>query len=145
MNIEKTKEQETLKYLSAMEIIDFDKLGFVYGTETITDTLILLKNKDIEIAMQKDNYKMLSESVSSIAKELNLEEDATIDEIYVAIRLLKSKRVNMFEQLECIEKKNKIIDLMAKNMFEFRKDSIIPIDAEGIKQYFEKKVEEQIK
>lgn len=166
MNIEKTKEQETLKYLNAMGIIDFNKLGFVYGKETITDTLVLLKNKDIEIAMQKDNYKMLSESVSGIAKELNLEEDATIDEIYVAIRLLKSKRVNMFEQLECIEKKNKIIGEMARIMQQIlvstefikkqwwkrickcRKDADL-VNCSGklcedcVKEYFTKKVEDK--
>lgn len=143
MNIEKTKEQETLKYLSAMEIIDFNKLGFVYGKETIIDTLVLLKNKDIEIAMQKDNYKMLSESVSSIAKELNLEEDATIDEIYVVIRLLKSKRVNMFEQLECIEKKNKIIDEMAEWMAGGNR--FMHTTTEEIKREFYKQVERKYK
>lgn len=152
MNIEKEKEQETLKYLSAMEIIDFNKLGFVYGKETIIDTLVLLKNKDIDIAMQKDNYKMLSESVSNIAKELNLEEDATIDEIYIAIKHLKSKRVNMFEQLECIEKKNKIIDEMAEQLYiegyckEINcKKCNVENFADCIKEYFTKKVEEQIK
>ena len=45
--------------------------------------------EDIEIL--EDNYQMLSEDVSSIAKELNLEEDAMIDEIYTAIRILKAK------------------------------------------------------
>lgn len=55
-----------------------------------------------DIKIQEDNYQMLSESVSNIAKELDLEEDATIDEIYTAIRILKSKRINMFEQLDYI-------------------------------------------
>lgn len=79
MNIEKEKEQETLKYLSAMEIIDFNKLGFVYGKEAITDTLVLLKNKDIEIEMlKKDNKKkdkIIDEMAHSIANdnELNYE------------------------------------------------------------------------
>lgn len=75
-------EQETLKYLSAMGIIDFNKLGFVYGKETITEVLNL------------------------------------------------------------VEKKNKIIDEMANNILEFRADTILPTDTEGIKQYFERKVEE---
>lgn len=44
-----TKEQETIKYLSAMRVIDFDKLGFVYGKETIDDVLKLIKQQDKQI------------------------------------------------------------------------------------------------
>ena len=55
----------------------------------------------------EDNYQMLSEDVFNIAKELDLEEDATIDEIITKIRILKSKRINMFEQLDYIDKSNK--------------------------------------
>ncbi len=74
------------------------------------------------------------------------------------IEILKSKRVNMFEQLDCIDKKNKIINEMAR-FIEKRLDEC-PYDfwieaekelncknceedyAKCWKQYFEKKVEE---
>lgn len=65
------KEQETLKYLSAMEIIDFNKLGFVYGKETITDTLVLLKNKDIEIEMLKKDNKKKDKIIDEMAEEIS--------------------------------------------------------------------------
>lgn len=54
----------------------------------LADRERLLEEKEI----QEDNYQILSESISVIAKELGLQEDATIDEIYTAIRILKSKR-----------------------------------------------------
>lgn len=44
-----TKEEETLKYLSAMSIIDFDKLGFVYGKQTIDEVLNLIQTQQSEI------------------------------------------------------------------------------------------------
>lgn len=50
------------------------------------------------------------------------------DEIYTAIRILKSKRINVIEQLDCIEKKDreieklekqsKVIDRQAQKYFE---------------------------
>ena len=49
----------------------------------------MLKEKDKEIEIEKDNYKNLSEYVSEIAKKLGLEEDGTIDEIYAQIEKLK--------------------------------------------------------
>lgn len=67
-----------------------------------------------EKEIQEDNYQRLSEGVSSISKELELEEDATIDEIITKIRILKSKRINMFEQLDCIDKANKYDSLVNK-------------------------------
>ncbi|MCI8654561.1 MAG: hypothetical protein HFJ48_01620 [Clostridia bacterium] len=68
--------------------------------------------KDIEIL--EDNYKILNEDVSGIAKELNLKEYATIDEIYTAIKILKSKRLNMFEILESNDKAKKYDKLIEK-------------------------------
>ena len=64
----------------------------------------ILEDKEI----LEDNYRILRESISTIAKELDLAEDATIDEIYTAIRILKSKRLNMFEQLEYNHKAKKL-------------------------------------
>lgn len=157
MNIENAKEccEEVVKMKNET---DFTVNNYILGLaiETVLS--------DLEI--QEDNYEMLSKSVSSIAKELNLEEDATIDEIYIAIRLLKSKRVNMFEQLECIEKKNKIIDLMARIMQQIlvstefmkkqwwkrickcRKDADLvncsdKLCEDCVKEYFTKKVEKE--
>lgn len=85
-----------------------------------------------ENEMLEENYKLLIENVSYIAKELNLEEDATIDEIYTAIRILKSKRINMFEQLDCIDKANKYDSLVEKI-----KDKIIQRQFELQQEYKE--------
>ena len=51
-----------------------------------------------ENRMLEENYQLLIENVSYIAKELNLEEDATIDEIIVAIRKLQIK-ANKYDSL----------------------------------------------
>lgn len=79
----------------------------------------LLEGKEI----LEDNYKILSENVSMIAKELDLEEDATIDEIYTAIRILKSKRLNMFEILESNDKAKKY-DKLIEKIKQFIKDMV---------------------
>ena len=64
--------------------------------------------------MLDENYQLLIENVSYIAKELDLEEDATIDEIITKIKILKSKRINMFEQLDYVAKANKYDSLVEK-------------------------------
>ena len=46
------------------------------------------------------------------------------------------------EQQAEIEKKDKIIDEMANNILQFRADTILPTDIEGIKRFFERKMEE---
>lgn len=75
-----TKEQEEaiegLKSLSPSE-------------SDIETVLNMIKEKDREIKIEKDNYKNLSEYVSEIAKKLGLGEDGTIDEIYAQIEKLK--------------------------------------------------------
>lgn len=58
-----TEEEKVLKYLRTMRIIDFKKLGFVYGKETIDDALKLIKNKQSELE-KKD--KMIDEMASQI-------------------------------------------------------------------------------
>ena len=84
--------------------------------------LSLIKEQQEEIENITTNHKNLIADASGIAKELGLEEDATIDEIYTAIRILKSKRINVIEQLDCIEVKNKEIDkLKAENKNLLRK------------------------
>ena len=84
-----------------------------------TIQLVEVYPKEIEVTKEdykilENNYQMLSEDVSNIAKELDLEEDATIDEIITKIRILKSKRINMFEQLDYIAKANKYDSLVEK-------------------------------
>ena len=84
----------------------------------------------------KDNYENLITDISNIAKELGLEEDGTIDEIYAEIK-----------------KKDKIIDLMAEYIARGDIEEDICIEkldecdsmALGecencIKQYFERRV-----
>ncbi len=148
------------------EIIDKFTKMFIHDKDLAIAQHIIKKQQE-KIKMQEDNYEELSADISDIAKELGLEEDATIDEIYTEIRILKSKRVNMFEQLDCIERKDKIIDLMAKQMsaictgiltirkqFEKSYCEFINTDedccwkinqkcSDCIKQYFQKKVEDK--
>ena len=104
----------------------------------IVSVLALIKEQDEKTENITTNYKNLIADVSSIAKELGLEEDATIDEIYTAIRILKSKRINVIEQLDCIQKKDKQIDLMAR---AFKQDDVRTV--EEIKQYFAGLVEKE--
>ena len=109
----------------------------------------LIKQQQRKIENITTNYEDLIADVSGIAKELGLEEDATIDEIYIAISILKSKRINVIEQLDCIQKKDKQIDLMAFNLADYvmnyeydkcRNPEMIKNKAEEIKQYFADKV-----
>lgn len=50
--------EETIKYLKAMRVIDFDKLGFVYAKETIDEVLNLIKQQQEE-NKQKDKMTNL--------------------------------------------------------------------------------------
>ena len=67
-----------------------------------------------------------------LAKELGLEDDATIDEIYIAIKRLKQK--------------DKQIDLMAELVYKrFKAELLLEYGFESeeqLKQYFERKVED---
>ncbi len=72
-----TKEEETLKYLSAMSIIDFNKLGFVYGKQTIDEVLNLIKTQQAELETKDKLYKKAikglikaNKIINSIADEL---------------------------------------------------------------------------
>ena len=90
----------------------------------------------------EENYKNLIADVSGIAKELGLEEDGTIDEIYTKIK----------EKDKQIEKKDKIIDLMAERIEWLCKSNGILLDKEhdenctqeDIKKYFERKVKNEL-
>lgn len=105
----KTNIEKDIKMLK--ELDTGNDIEFKQAIENIlADRERLLEDKKI----LEDNYKLLSEDVSMIAKELNLQEDATIDEIYTAIRILKSKRLNMFEILECNDKAKKYDNLIEK-------------------------------
>ena len=53
--------------------------------------LSLIKEQEKQIENTTENYKNLIEDISMLAKELGLEDDATIDEIYIAIKRLKKK------------------------------------------------------
>lgn len=96
--------------------------------------------KDIEKRKQGRNYFVDYEEVMLHEQTiLNL-----IKSQQEEIRILKSKRVNMFEQLDCIEKKNKIIDLMAKHLEKYSTNfpELYGANTNKWKQYFEKKAEE---
>lgn len=74
--------------------------------EAIENILVDRERLKEDIKLQEDNYQMLSESVSDIAKELDLEDDAIIDEIFTAIKILQAK-ANKYDSL--IEKIEDII------------------------------------
>lgn len=73
---------------------------YLKDIEAINTVLSLIKEQEKQIENTTENYKNLIEDISMLAKELGLEDDATIDEIYIAIKRLKQK--------------DKQIDLMAK-------------------------------
>ena len=110
--------------------------------KAIDTVLSLIKEQEKQIENTTENYKNLIEDISMLAKELGLEDDATIDEIYIAIKRLKQK--------------DKQIDLIAEKINEaycnetsfyiwFEKAFGIKPDgnySKEIKQYFERKVED---
>ena len=119
------------KELVIRENTDYDKTIYIQRKEAIETVLNMLKEKDKEIENITTNYKNLIADVSGIAKELGLEEDGTIDEIYAEIK-----------------KKDKIIELMAEQLAGLtiwnneKEEPLILGDKEEVKQYFERKSEE---
>lgn len=110
----KTNIKEDKKYiqktLNNMKIDNEEKFM------TAVSNVMFEQNKKIkqyETRMLTINQKSIP-CHTLIAKVLDLEEDATIDEIYTAIRILKSKRLNMFEILECNDKAKKYDNLIEK-------------------------------
>lgn len=97
------------KNIENIEEVPIDILRAMYK-----DVLADRERLQEDYKILEQNYEMLSENISNIAKKLNLQEDAIIDEIHTAISVLKSKRINMFEQLECIDKVNKYDSLINK-------------------------------
>lgn len=85
-----------------------------------------IKEKDKDMKILKDNYENLITDISNIAKELGLEEDGTIDEIYAEIK-----------------KKDKIIgkiNEISKNPYNELRVNGILFCGTDIKQYFERRV-----
>ena len=158
-----TKEQEKaiegLKSLSPSE-------------SDIETVLNMLKEKDAKMKIQEENYKNLIADIEMIAKELGLEEDGTIDEIYVKVKE-KDKQIAKYEKIykeyDCyrwvkeLNKKDKIIDLMAEHI-NYLSDELIQATGKNelefcngnkscgdsdysceqcIKQYFERKVKNE--
>lgn len=85
-----TKEQETIERLNR-----FKTIKVLYGnTFAMHIEQLKVLQEDIETILnmlkkmktQEENYKNLIADVSRIAKELGLEEDGTIDEIYAKIK-----------------------------------------------------------
>lgn len=131
------EQRKAIELAKEFTRIDFNNpMGWTgyYDTElkelqrAIDTALSLIKENQEKAENITTNYKNLIADVSMLAKELGLEEDAAIDEIYTAIRILKSKRINVIEQLDCIEKKDreieklekqsKVIDRQAQKYFE---------------------------
>ena len=95
--------------------------------------LSLIKEQEKQIENTTENYKNLIEDISMLAKELGLEDDATIDEIYIAIKRLKQK--------------DKQIDLMAELVYKrFKAELLLEYgfeNEEQLKQYFADLVEKE--
>ena len=108
------EQRESIDYLKESVLIYKNTIPKI--SDAIDTVLSLIKQQQRKIENITTNYEDLIADVSGIAKELGLEEDATIDEIYIAISILKSKRINVIEQLDCIQKKDKQIDLMAESI-----------------------------
>lgn len=100
------EQREAIDSLGKLVKLRKDKTNTIKHDTCICGTMDL----DTALSLIKEQQEYLAE----IAKALNLKEDATIDEIYIAISILKSKRINVIEQLDCIQKKDKQIDLMAE-------------------------------
>lgn len=108
---------------------------YLKDIEAIDTVLSLIKEQDKQIGSTTTNYKNLIANVSMLAKNLGLEEDATIDEIYIAIKTLRNK--------------DKQIDLMAEHIhitgkyecpnIKCKDDGSITCE-DCIKQYFANKV-----
>ena len=133
-----TKEEEKAIERLKKRIKDNEnyKMTQVWLTDDVSAVYTVL-NMLKKMKTQEENYKNLIADVSGIAKELGLEEDGTIDEIYAKIK----------EKDKQIEKKDKIIDLMAERIEWLCKSNGILLDKEhdenftqeDIKQYFERK------
>ena len=95
--------------------------------------LSLIKEQEKQIENTTENYKNLIEDISMLAKELGLEDDATIDEIYIAIKRLKQK--------------DKQIDLMTEIFYKrFKAELLLEYgfeNEEQLKQYFADLVEKE--
>lgn len=106
-DIEKDIKQykELKKHKNIIANIDTD-FFFNFVENILADRERAIVEKEIE----EENYKNLSADMSGIAKELELEEDAIIDEIYKAIRILKSKRTDMFKYINKANKYDSLVE-----------------------------------
>lgn len=92
------EEEKTLKYLSAMRIIDFNKLGFVYGKETIDEVLNLIQKQQKEIKLLKDQQQYAIDEYGNTIKEKQTElekKDKVIDELASRVYLNKQEMEEM--------------------------------------------------
>ena len=61
--------------------------------QKLADDIEKVLNMLKKMKIQEENYKNLIADVSGIAKELGLQEDATIDEIYAKIKERRKSRI----------------------------------------------------
>lgn len=131
-----TEQREAIDRLNKDKKCSLDFEGYItiVRVADLDAVLSLIKEQEKQIENTTENYKNLIEDISMLAKELGLEDDATIDEIYITIKRLKQK--------------DKQIDLMAgligQDMMcirpEIECDKMTHDCKECIKQYFERKV-----
>lgn len=101
-----------------------------------------LDNEELEATVNKnknsnliENYKNLIADISMIAKELGLEEDATIDEVIIQIRYYKLLNDELKDRLKSLKSENERIRIARvenlygyENYYFITEDRLITID-----------------
>ena len=86
--------------LSAMIVMDFNKLGFVYGKETITEVLNLVEKKDDKIEKLKKQNKLVSKEHEERFNEFEAEIEKKNKTINNAITEIETLRTYFSKNLQ---------------------------------------------
>ena len=120
--------------------LDYEGYITIVRVANLDTVLSLMKEQDKQIENTTENYKNLIADVSMLAKELGLEDDATIDEIYIAIKTLKQKDKQIDLMAEYMSKQDIEEDICMKNRINADLCNENYTNCKGcIEQYFERK------
>lgn len=120
--------------------LDYEGYITIVRVANLDTVLSLIKEQDKQIENTTENYKNLIADVSMLAKELGLEDDATIDEIYIAIKTLKQKDKQIDLMAEYMIKQDIEEDICMKNRINADLCNENYTNCKDcIKQYFERK------
>jgi len=149
-----SEEEKTLKYLSAMRVIEFDKLGFVYGKETITEILNLIQSQQKEIEKLRNKNKDLLRKLRNRVKEVKkLTKYSLYKKEFSKLNKEIEKNKEFIDYLQnrnikCLDTIIYMANFINDNT-PYTKDTKVLENEEGIRtatftvQYFEKKVEDK--